>query len=71
MMAKDKDDRYNNIEELMIDLKSVRDGQPPIRAHKRFDVSMLEELEEGEAVDEGEEYETEETLAKYRMVIVI
>ena len=71
MMAKKKSDRYNNAEELLIDLESIRQGQPPVAAHQRFDVSELEQLEEGEAVTE-EDYEYEdETIARYKIAVLI
>ena len=50
---------------------ALRNGQPPVQAHKRFDVTMFEELEKGEAVEEkGKAYE-EDTIANYRMAILI
>jgi len=71
MMAKRKDDRYNNVEELLTDLEAVRNGQPPLRAHKRFDVSALEQLENGEAVENTKEVYLEDTIARYRIMILI
>ncbi len=71
MMAKRKEDRYNNIEELLTDLEAVRNGQPPLRAHRRFDVSELEQLEDGEAVGAAEKIYKEETIAHYRIAILI
>ena len=71
MMAKRKENRYNNAEELLTDLKAVRDGQAPLRAHKRFDVSMLEQLEEGEAVEPREDIYSRETIAHYRIAVLI
>jgi serine/threonine-protein kinase len=67
MMAKRKGDRYNNVEELLTDLEAVRDGQPPLRAHKRFDVSALEQLENGEAVEDKEKLYEEDTISHYRI----
>ncbi len=71
MMAKRKEDRYNDIEELLTDLEALRQGQPPLQAHRRFDVSMLEQLEKGDAVEVKEEGYKEETIAQYRMAILI
>ena len=71
MMAKRKEDRYNDIEELLTDLEALREGQPPLQAHRRFDVSMLEQLEKGDAVEVKEEDYKEETIAQYRMAILI
>ncbi|MBN1806319.1 MAG: serine/threonine protein kinase [Sedimentisphaerales bacterium] len=70
MMAKKKEDRYNDIEELLIDLNALREGQTPLQAHKRFDVSILKQLEDGDIVEKEEEFQEEE-VAKYRMAILI
>jgi len=71
MMAKRKEDRYNNVEELLIDLEAVRDGQTPMRAHKRFDVSALEQLEDGQILEQKETVDKEQIVAHYRIVILI
>lgn len=71
MMAKRRDDRYKDVEELLMDLEALRNGQPPLQAHKRFDVSVLQQLEKGEAVETEQESYAEETLARYRMAILI
>jgi serine/threonine-protein kinase len=74
MMAKNKKDRYSNMEELLIDLEAVRDGNPPLRARRRFNMEGLEKLEEGAAVEvETEEISIygEETIARYRVLLVI
>lgn len=71
MMAKRREDRYKNVEELLIDLESIRNGQPPVQAHKRFDVSMLEPLAKGNTVEVREEVYTEDTLARYKLAILI
>jgi len=70
MMAKKKEDRYNDIEELLVDLNALRQGQTPLQAHKRFDVSMLQQLENGDVVEKEEVYK-EEAVAQYRMAILI
>ncbi len=71
MMAKRREKRYKNIEELLIDLEALQNGQAPIQAHKRFDVSMFEEFEKGEIVEVKEKAYEEETIANYRMAILI
>jgi serine/threonine-protein kinase len=45
MMAKDRKDRYQSTQELLQDLKAVRQGKPPIHARKLFDMSQLSNLE--------------------------
>jgi serine/threonine-protein kinase len=70
MMAKKKEDRYNDVDELLTDLNALREGQTPLQAHKRFDVSILKQLEDGDVV-EKEEGLKEEAVAQYRMAILI
>jgi len=71
MMAKHKEDRYNNVEELLGDLEAVSNGQPPLRAHKRFDVSAFEQLEEGEVIEARPNIDLEETLTRYRIIMLV
>jgi serine/threonine protein kinase len=74
MMAKKKQDRYANMEELLIDLKAIRDGQPPLRARQKFNLDALEQLEQGLAInsnDSEEKLYNEETVTKYRVGVVI
>jgi len=71
MMAKRKEERYNDAEELLADLEAVRDGKPPLRARRRFDVSVLEELEDGEAVENRQELYKEETITHYKIAILV
>jgi len=71
MMAKRREERYNNIEELLTDLEAIRDGQSPLRARKKFDFSMLEQLEEGDVIKaEGKGYK-EETIARYQVAVLV
>jgi len=72
MMAKNREDRYKNVEELLLDLEALQNGQPPLRAHKRFDVSMLEQLEKGEEVEvQEEQVYSPDAVASYRIAILI
>jgi serine/threonine-protein kinase len=71
MMAKRREERYKDVEELLVDLEAVRSGSPPLRAHKRFDFSMLEQLEEGETIEVEENSYKEETVARYQTAIII
>ena len=70
MMAKRKEARYNNTEELLVDLEAIRNGQPPLRARKRFDVSALEQLENGDII-QPEEADTEQIITNYRIAVLI
>ncbi len=71
MMAKRKEDRYNSAEELLADLQAVSSGQTPMRAHTRFDVSVLEQLEQGEDIVQNENIYEQQTIARYRTALVI
>jgi serine/threonine-protein kinase len=71
MMAKRRDDRYSTVEELLIDLEALQKGQPPLQAHKRFDVSVLEKLEEGDAVEREDLDDTEERINRLWMAVMI
>jgi serine/threonine-protein kinase len=72
MMAKNKKDRYSSVEELLIDLKAVRAGEAPLRAHKRMNMSDLEKLEEGEPVEEETEaVDLEQSVTRYKTFVLI
>ncbi len=71
MMAKHREDRYNNVEELLMDLEALRQGHPPLQAHKRFDVEMLEKLEEGDTVEPDQPEDTEEIITRYRLYLLV
>ena len=74
MMAKKRKDRYNSMEELLIDLKAIQEGRAPLQARQKFNIETLEQLEEGRAVelDTGEEkIYTEEIVTRYRIGLVV
>ena len=45
MMAKDRDERYDNTADLITDLRSVAEGSAPLQARKKFDLSQLVGIE--------------------------
>ena len=71
MMAKKKKNRYKNIEELLIDLESLSNGEAPVRARARFDVSMYKQLEVGEDVELEEDIVRQEFAQRYRMTLLL
>lgn len=74
MMAKDKKDRYSNMEEALVDLQAVRDGRPPLIARQRFNLNALSSLEEGAVVelpDEKTDSAASELITKYKMTIIM
>ncbi len=74
MMAKKQKDRYNSMEELLIDLKAIQEGRAPLQARQKFNIETLEQLEEGRPVDIQAADETlysEETITRYRIGLVI
>ncbi|MCD6175217.1 MAG: serine/threonine protein kinase [Planctomycetes bacterium] len=75
MMAKNRDERYRNMEDVMGDLKAVRNGQPPLLARQKFNVESFEELEEGMVIDEPsigrEKTYSEEWATRYRVGVII
>ena len=71
MMAKDKKDRYKGAKELLADLEALQRGEQPLQAHKRFDVSMLEQLEQGDNLEAPDNEYTEEMLNKYKTLVMI
>jgi serine/threonine-protein kinase len=48
MMARDRRHRYPTAEDLILDLKSLLNGQPPTLARERIAAGTLDELAEGE-----------------------
>jgi eukaryotic-like serine/threonine-protein kinase len=73
MMAKKTKDRYSNIEELLIDLEAILNGQPPLRARQKFNIGALEQLEQGLAIDVDDESKLydEEVITKYKVGMII
>jgi hypothetical protein len=71
MMAKRRENRYSNTEELLTDLEALQEGRAPIQARRKFDLSELAQLEEGEAVEDEEKQNSEETIAQYRTAVLI
>jgi hypothetical protein len=51
-MAKDRDERYHSMEEMLEDLELVRQGQPPKHARRNINLEELVKIEEtGKTVD--------------------
>jgi len=71
MLAKHREDRYKNVEELLEDLEALREGHPPLQAHKRFDISVLEQLEEGDTVEPEEAADVDEVISRYRLTVIV
>ncbi len=71
MMAKHREDRYKNVEEVLLDLEALREGHAPLQAHKRFDVSMLEQLEQGDVVEPEEVGDVNEVITRYRLTVIV
>ncbi len=74
MMAKDKKDRYKNMEECLIDLQAIRDGKAPVLARQKFNINALRELQEGAAVQMPEdifEAQMKDAVAKYKTTVII
>jgi len=73
MMAKKKAVRYGSVNELLIDLQAVKDGQPPLQARKRFNVAALKQLQNGLTVEEPTEEKmySEEIVTRYKIAVLI
>jgi serine/threonine-protein kinase len=73
MMAKNRDDRYSNVQELLIDLNAVRNGESPLQARKKFQVDALSKLQEGKTIVTAEPEEkvyAEDAIIRYRIMIL-
>ncbi len=76
MMAKNKNDRYKDMEELLVDLEEVKKGNPPVLARQKFNMSELQELGAGDVVYEDNDYSEarsygEEVITRYRVGVVV
>lgn len=74
MMAKNRDERYKTMDEVITDLEAVYNGRPPLLARQKFNMESLEELEEGVAVDTQTvkmTLQAEEVITKYKIAIGI
>ncbi len=51
MMAKDRNERYSSMADLLADLESIQRGEPPLRARKRYDPDILQSIaDSGEVI---------------------
>lgn len=53
MMAKDADDRYPSMTEVIMDMEAVINGEPPYQARHTYDHRLLESLTEGSKVSKN------------------
>ncbi|MEK6798270.1 MAG: serine/threonine-protein kinase [Planctomycetota bacterium] len=53
MMAKNRDDRYPSMEELIADLTAVARGEPPFQARKKYDHNLLATLATGKVLPDA------------------
>ena len=68
MMSKDREQRYRNPDDLIIDLECLLSGQPPRLARQRIQAAMLEQLAQGEA-DEEEAPQVRETSLPWMAIL--
>lgn len=55
-MAKKREDRYSSTEDMLEDLRLIRNGKPPLHAHRNIELEQLESIEEsGTAIEETDE----------------
>lgn len=71
MLAKKKEDRYASAEELLTDLEAVRRGEPPLRARRKFNISDLQQLQDGQSIEPEEVSDQDDMVSRYKVLIVI
>ena len=74
MMAKNRDERYKTMDEVITDLEAVYSGRPPLLARQKFNIESLEGLEEGMAVETQAvkmSSQVEELITKFKIAIGI
>jgi serine/threonine-protein kinase len=72
MMAKRKEDRYSSAEELLADLNAVRRGEPPLRARRKFNLTDLQELQDGQSIAPlPDVFHDEAIISRYKVLVVI
>ena len=55
MMAKNRDDRYSSMSDLLGDLQRVAHGEPPLQARRKYDGTLLESLSDGTESEDAPE----------------
>ncbi len=75
MMAKRKHDRYESAQELLTDLDAVSRGEPPLRARKKFNLGELEQLQQGQPIENEPDSEGKiqyiQSISNYKVIITI
>ncbi len=73
MMAKDREKRYASTSDLLVDLESIANGEPPPQARKSIDEGVLSGLAfaAAEPEDPGETYAEQETVSSELMWYLI
>ncbi|HBG28055.1 MAG: hypothetical protein A2Y10_20045 [Planctomycetes bacterium GWF2_41_51] len=71
MLAKKKEDRYASAEELLTDLENIRRGEPPLRARRKFNISDLQQLQDGQSIETEEIFDQQDMVSRYKVLIVI
>jgi len=53
MMAKNREERYPSMAEVITDLEAIYNGEPPLQARQKYDHKLLQELATGRRVPEA------------------